>query len=225
MVFVSPKPRRRESGPVAPSAARAARSRSGKTRPPLLPGSRIVLILAIVLLALGVTVYLATRSRPLEGPSPGNVSPGQVIDGIPCQTSEQVAYHVHPHLTILVNGQDVAVPAAIGIGKPWHVETGGFVGGGSCLFWLHTHDATGIIHVEAPAPRGFTLGEFFDIWGQPLTATDVAGHAGKVTAYIDQRPVSGDPRAIPLTNHESIVLEVGTPVPPPPNFDFTRYGL
>src|SRR5581483_12030445 len=34
---------------------------------------------------------------------------------------------------------------------------------------LHTHEPDGIIHVESPVNRKFTLGEFFDVWGLRFT--------------------------------------------------------
>ncbi|HEX9235017.1 MAG TPA: hypothetical protein VF972_01920 [Actinomycetota bacterium] len=41
---------------------------------------------------------------------------------------------------------------------------------------IHTHDATGIIHIESPTPRTFTLGEFFDVWGVRFTASCLGGY-------------------------------------------------
>ena len=80
-----------------------------------------------------------------------------------------------------------------------------------CLFWLHTHDDTGLLHIEAPDNRGFTLGQFFAVWGQPLSATQLlsstvdASH--KITATVNGTPFTGDPATIPLADHETIVLQ------------------
>jgi hypothetical protein len=103
--------------------------------------------------------------------------------------------------------------------RPFRVENG-FVGVGQGIYWLHTHDATGIIHVESPDARTYTLGNFFDIWGQPLTPTNVAGLEGPVHAYVDGKPHPGDPRAIVLRAHAQITLEVGTPLVTPPVYVF-----
>jgi len=86
--------------------------------------------------------------------------------------------HVHPHLAIFYNGKQIQVPQFIGFAPSL---------AGSCLYWIHTHDASGVIHIEAPdlsPPQGgpFTLGMLFDIWGQPLQPDDVAGLKGDVTA-------------------------------------------
>ena len=91
---------------------------------------------------------------------------------------------------------------------------------GQGIYWLHTHDATGIIHVESPDDRTYTLGQFFDIWGQPLTSGEVAGLKGVVRAYIDGKPSSGNPRGIVLGAHLQITLEVGAPIVPPPTYAF-----
>ncbi len=162
-----------------------------------------ILVFALIGIALSTSLG-DSISGLVKGPAGGH---GQVVDGIPCQNGEQLAYHVHAHLTILADGQPVVVPAQIGIPA-------------SCFYWLHTHDTTGAIHIEAPNPQAFTLGQFFDIWGQTLTSDNVAGHRGTVTAYVNQAKFSGDPRDIPLKDHESIVLEVGTQTPPPANYDF-----
>ena len=161
----------------------------------------VVIALIGVVLETGLSDIVTTA---LKGPPGGH---GQQVDGIPCDSSEQLTYHVHAHLTILDNGQLVTIPANTGIT-------------GSCFYWLHTHDTTGVIHIEAPVERPFTLSQFFDIWGQTLTDANVAGHHGAVTAYVDQKPYTGDIDSIPLKDHESITLEVGTTTPPPANYDF-----
>jgi len=139
---------------------------------------------------------------------------GQDVDGIPCQSMEVGVVHVHSHLAIFENGKQVQVPAYIGITP---------TGTGGCLYWLHTHGPDGIIHIEAgdvSAPNGgpYTLGMFFDIWGQPLTRTQVGPFKGDVTAFVNGETYNGDLRAIPLRSHQIITLEVGTPVVPPPNY-------
>lgn len=139
---------------------------------------------------------------------------GQTVDGIQCANQEYVTLHVHTHLAIFVNGKQVQVPKYIGAaGTPQ----------GGCLYWIHTHNPDGIVHVEAPqleAPGGgpFNLGILFDIWGQPLARDNVAGAKGAVTAYVNGVKYDGDLRAIELKSHQRVVLEVGTPVVPPPNY-------
>ena len=141
---------------------------------------------------------------------------GATVDGVQCAPIEQLAYHIHAHLQVYVNGQPRALPAAIGLIGPVYENTpyGRFYGAQTCYYWLHTHASDGVIHIESPTARVYTLGTFFDEWRQPLTTTDVAGNKGKVTAFVNAQPWTKDPRSIPLVPHESIDLNVGAPVVP-----------
>jgi hypothetical protein len=124
---------------------------------------------------------------------------GQAVDGIHCQASEQSVFHIHAHLTVFVNGSPRQVPAGIGITN-------------TCLYWLHTHQADGIIHIESPIHRIYTLGNFFDEWNQPLGPNQVGPVTGHVTAIYNGKAYKGNPRDIPLNPHAQIQLEVGTPL-------------
>ena len=142
---------------------------------------------------------------------------GQTVDGISCAGMEYATLHVHSHLAIFNNGVQIQIPKLIG-GTQSPAQPQG------CLYWIHTHDASGIIHIESPvlAPQGqsgFTLGNLFDIWGEPLTSANVAGITGQVTAFVNGVRYDGDFKAIPLGAHQQIVLEVGKNVPPP-NYEF-----
>jgi hypothetical protein len=147
--------------------------------------------------------------------SPGTTQTGKV-DGIQCGATEQLAYHIHAHLQVYVDGQPRALPGGIGIpGSQVQQSTEGPVAtGGQCIYWLHTHAPDGIIHIESPTARIYTLGNFFNEWHQPLSASDVAGSHGTVTAYVNGKPWKGSPTAIPLKPHATIELAVGDPVPP-----------
>jgi hypothetical protein len=87
---------------------------------------------------------------------------------------------------------------------------GAFYEASQCYYWLHVHAQDGIIHVEAPTQTTYTLGQFFAIWRQPLTTTQVGTAHGAVTAYVNGVRYSGDPAAIPLRGHEDLQLDVGT---------------
>jgi hypothetical protein len=142
---------------------------------------------------------------------------GAPVDGIECSRSEQTLFHIHVHLTIFVDGAARQVPYGIGIPGAAAQSTplGTFVGSGDCFYWLHTHAADGIIHIESPIERVYTLGNFFDVWGQPLSSSRVGPAAGPVTALYGGERYEGDPRAIPLTAHAQIQLEVGRPLVAP----------
>lgn len=139
---------------------------------------------------------------------------GQPVGGLSC--IETIAYHVHAHVSLFVEGVQIAIPAAIGIVDP--VVRDGYAGGGSCFYWLHTHDATGIVHVEPPTQEALTLGQLFAVWGQPLESDNVAGFRGPVTVYVDGVRFRGDPRTVPFASHREITLQVGTPLAPLPSY-------
>lgn len=142
---------------------------------------------------------------------------GKSVDGLTCLTQEGTTLHIHSHLALFDHGKQIQIARLIGFAPNPQMP------GGGCLYWLHTHDSSGIIHVEAPElhpPSGgpYTLGMFFDVWGQPLSRDDVAGLKGPVTAYVNGQQYDGDLRTIPLLAHQEITLEVGTPLVPPPNY-------
>ena len=147
---------------------------------------------------------------------------GQPVDGISCQASEQTLFHIHAHLTVFVNGSARQIPAAIGIPGAQAQQTaqGPFIGSGTCFYWLHTHAADGIIHIESPVQRTYTLGNFFDEWGQPLGPDQVGPATGHVVAIYNGQVYQGNPRDIPLTKHAQIQLEVGTPLIAPESITF-----
>jgi hypothetical protein len=161
------------------------------------------------------------RARPLAPPR--LLTNGQQIDGITCQTGEQALLHIHAHLTIFVDEVPRQIPAGIGIAPPDELEqtpAGAFIAGGTCFTWLHTHAADGIIHTESPIKRTYTLGDFFDIWGQPLSRQGVGPARGHVTALLDGHVFRGDPRQIPLLPHAQIQLDVGNPPVAPEQIAF-----
>jgi hypothetical protein len=150
------------------------------------------------------------RAAPLAGIA--TAATGQDVDGISCQANEQSIFHIHAHLTIFVNGSARQVPADIGI--PAHGQNG------SCLYWLHGHAPDGIIHIESPVRRTFTLGDFFDEWGQPFGPHQAGPATGPVVAIYNGQRYLGNPRNIPLNAHAQIQLEVGKPLVAPVSITF-----
>jgi hypothetical protein len=128
-----------------------------------------------------------------------------IVNGMRCtrRTATRVyAVHLELYAERLVFG----VPAGIGVAPPLR-RSGAFVLGGACTYPVWTVEPTGVVLVSAR--RRLTLGEFFDLWGQPLTRFRLAGFGGRVAAFIGGRRRPGDPRAIALAPHAEIVLEVG----------------
>jgi len=154
-----------------------------------------------------------------------NDASGQLVDGrVSSNNMEQTAYHIHAHLQIYVNGQQKLIPYGVGIVPPYQLErpnsSSYFVGGGSKFYYLHTHDETGVIHVESPTKQQYTLGDFFNVWGQTLSSSQVGPDKGTVTVYVDGAKYTGDPTKITLTSHKEIQLDVGKVVAPQ-KFDWT----
>ena len=96
-----------------------------------------------------------------------------------------------------------------------------------CFYAIHTHDASGRIHVTPAAPETFTLGDLFEIWGQPLTNTNVAGIVGlPVEVYVTDdgmtfRVEDADWASIELLPHREITIALGTPLTEIPNYTWT----
>jgi hypothetical protein len=154
-------------------------------------------------IAIGQTIGAATFAA---GDSTAG-GQGQTMQGIACDGAIPVQ-HIHAHLTLIADGVQRAIPLAVGAVGSEVISN--FVVDARCFYWLHTHDATGIIHVEAPMSTQFTLGEFFAIWGEPLTRANVAGFTGTVTAYVDSTRYDGDLGALGFEERQQITLIVGT---------------
>ena len=125
------------------------------------------------------------------------------VDGIACQTNEQLAYHIHAHVSIYINGKLVSIPQGVGIATD-----------GSCLYWLHTHDTTGVIHIESPTQKNYTLGNFFDEWSQRFSSLSYPSELDLTSGWqiwVNGKPYSGDFRNIQLTAHELITLAYNSP--------------
>jgi hypothetical protein len=152
---------------------------------------------------------------------------GAIVQGIQCQSLAQLAYTAYAHLQVYVAGKSRALPGGIGlVGEtPQETQNGLFYGAQTCMYWLHTRASDGLIEVQSPVARHFTLGEFFRIWNQPLSATEVAAAKGPVTAVVNGSRWSGDPSSIPLNEHTEIELAVGTPVPAQQQTDWVGTGL
>jgi hypothetical protein len=173
----------------------------------------LLLILVAAFAAVGCGGSSSDNGKTTETQTTASGGAGQTINGVECNRTEQLNYHVHAHLTLLVNGKQEFVPALIGI-------PGGATGSPECFYFLHTHDTSGVIHIEAPAERAFTLGQFFSVWGQPLSRTQATNLSGPLRFYVGKKLYKGDPRNIKLTPHAVITVEQGKKVTPP-NFTFT----
>jgi hypothetical protein len=172
----------------------------------------VIVIIANTFLAGTIFRYLASNMSALANNNTSSVSTSAlasdnpaypVVDDIACQTNEQLAYHVHAHLSIYVNGQSVSLPANIGIASDR-----------SCIYWLHTHRTDGVIHVESPNANKYSLRTFFKMWedyfsslGYPLQLNSTDGWQ----VYVNGKPFSGDFHNIQLEAHQLITLAYNSP--------------
>lgn len=185
-----------------------------------------------VVLSPGAIIGKDNQFTPNDGDtlSGGN---GLSVDGIPCApTMTENAYHVHAYLGIIVNGTQIAVPDQIGLNVPGPIQSG-YTSTAQCYYEIHTHDASGMIHIESPSTASlassiYTLGTMLDVWGVSVGPNGIGPFSGTVRAFVDRVPLkaatansyteyAGDPNAIPLYSHEAIWLEIGPAYVLPPN--------
>jgi hypothetical protein len=157
--------------------------------------------------------------------SKATMAAGENVDGISCQSNFHLLFHWHAALTIFVNGIQSQIPAGVGIIDPKETKNSKgqpFIQEGKCFYWLHTHAADGVIHIESPVQRSFTLGDFFDEWGLPLGGDQVGPAKGHVTAFYDGKVYQGNPGDIPLADKAQIQLDVGMPLIAPDLIQFPQ---
>jgi hypothetical protein len=153
-------------------------------------------------------------------PAPEAVLRGEPVDDLRC-AGPRSRFGVH--VEVFARGLVVVVPSGIGVARPL-VRSGAFVFPRGCTYGLRTLAPTGVVEVARGAR--LRLGDLFDVWGQPLSPTRLAGfrttQARPVRAYVAGRLWRGDLRAIPLTRHAQVVLELGAYIRPHPRFLFPR---
>jgi hypothetical protein len=120
------------------------------------------------------------------------------------------------HLELFAQKRAIVIPGGIGIGRPAERKLGRIVDA-PCRAEARTLDPTGIVDFDRP---DLTVGDLFRVWREPLGPTRLLSFEGEVKAYVAGKPVSGDPRAIPLADGAQIVLELGGYVPPHKTFAF-----
>jgi hypothetical protein len=195
----------------------------------------IAAVLAAVLVAGigGLAVSAANRDRqpatspgPLAGlqtgPAPWGANTADLAERLraigipPLSPMEGTAVHIHQHLDLYVDGRKVLVPAGIGIDPAVGYAP------------LHTHDPSGVIHVESPTVRTYTLGEFFAVWGVRFTPGCLGGYCAgggrQLRLFVGGRAYRGAPTTLALAPHQELVVAFGTaaqlPSPIPSTYQF-----
>jgi len=137
--------------------------------------------------------------------SPANARPYIEAAGLTALSAEQLAVHYHAHLDVIDDDTKVTVPAGIG----FVIQNGKARG----ISELHTHDTSGIVHIESAENVPYTLGQVFTEWGVALSATQVGGlradGAHVLRVYVNGRRFGGDPATIRLKRHLEIALWYG----------------
>jgi hypothetical protein len=149
-------------------------------------------------------------------PAPADASAAVAAAGLPMLRREGNVEHIHTHLDVLVDGAPVTVPANIGIDMSRRT-----------ISPLHTHDASGVIHIESPVQRQFSLGEFFSEWLVSLSADNIgglrAGDGKVVRVFVNGTQQNGNPGAIMLGVHDEVAVVYGMARPDesiPSKYDF-----
>jgi hypothetical protein len=222
---VADKRRRRDEARRAriEQERRASRARKNRIAAIAAGGAIVALIVALIVTLAGsggsfTVQYVSTPSidpttlgRLLTTPPPwptntGELSQRLAAENLPSLNAmEGQVLHIHQHIDLYIRGQHLAVPAQIGI-----------VTSPQVLFApIHTHDGSGIIHIESPTQRDFSLGEFFDVWGVLFTPMCIGAYCNsgseRLQVFANGKVVTGNPRQLKLLEHEEIVVTFGTP--------------
>ena len=101
------------------------------------------------------------------------------------KTGNEIIMYTHSNLNVTVNGKSLLVPNGVGINSTlWNdhsldkfgterkATTFGMIS--PAMSPLHTHDTTGIIHVESTEYKNYTLEDFLNIWGLRLEGKEIS---------------------------------------------------
>jgi hypothetical protein len=183
----------------------------------------VALSIATVMPAAAVAAKPAIATTPYTMPTsvsladtpppwalPADARPYIQAAGLEVLGEEQLEVHYHAHLDVIDagnggQGQKVTVPGGIGFVIQNNKATG--------ITVLHTHDTSGVIHIESAKPKPYSLGQVFTEWGVALSATQVGGLQADAThevqVYVNGRRFTGDPATIRLKKHLEIAVWYG----------------
>jgi hypothetical protein len=240
----APRPVQAPQRRTGPSRTASAPRGPGNANRWFWPLAAVAVALVIVGVALGVVL---TRSPSKPGPlalkkpiswkdlpamqtgpppwNPGSTSLSLRLPalGLNQLSQEQLAFHIHQHLDVYVNGKHVIVPQAIGYVK--NPTTGKY----TAITELHTHNPLGIVHVESGQNLTYQLGQFFGEWGVRLTGKclgEFKGGCNDLQWWVNGKKQTGDPARLHLKNHQEIVVAVGKlPKKIPTSYDFAGHGV
>jgi hypothetical protein len=227
----TPKPPRAPQAPQRPVQAPQRRAGPARQSKPSLGQSRRFWLLgglAVALIAVAIALPIALTSssgkvkRALTGPINWVDLPGLLTGpppwaantstmtarlpalGLNALGQEALDFHIHQHLDLYVNGKRAAVPRYVGIAIDPSTQQ-------PILTELHTHDSTGLIHVESAQHLDYVLGQFFGVWGVKLTGTCIGRYCGNLHWWVNGKPGVGNPANLVLKSHQEIVIAYGKP--------------
>jgi hypothetical protein len=144
----------------------------------------------------------------IDWPRPANQAAAISAADLPPLPAEGTVEHYHAHLDVVIDGKSVTVPGGLGIDVT-----------GPKFSPLHTHDTTGIIHIESATHTQYTLGELFTEWNVRLTPACVGdfcnGTDRQMIVAVNNQAFTGDPATIVLATHQEIVIWSASPGTPP----------
>ena len=230
-------------GSPAPTATPAPSPTSSSTPPPSGIGVSSVILNAADGYTNGTDNWQSNGATANGDTGDGDTSTGgtgsNTVDGVSCSLPNGEAtgayYHQHAFVGIMVNGTEYAMPDAVGMVNPDSNEP---IVNFQCAYNIHTHAASGIVHVEDPslsptaaAPAQYNLQTLFDIWGQSMSALSINGASGAPAIYVGSHistrscscaqngddvvdqysPATGAASSLLLTHHAAYWLVYGTP--------------
>ena len=84
-----------------------------------------------------------------------------------CLDHTGLARHDHSNLSIFINAVEIEIPADLGIRTNTCNQEGAY------MHTVHTHDATGKLHIESNTMIDIPIGVLFDIWGVHFNETGI----------------------------------------------------
>ena len=114
-----------------------------------------------------------------------------------CTLDMATRFHIHPNLKIIVNGTAQVIQKDIGIKA-------------LCMNAIHTHDATGVLHVESPVKKDFTLGDFFAVWKKEFNKNQILDYrtdgTHSLAITVNGKPVDTYENTV-MNDQDNIVIE------------------
>jgi hypothetical protein len=129
-------------------------------------------------------------------------------------SKEALAFHIHQHLDVYVDGTHVTLPQFLGFGFYPATNKAQFI------TEMHTHDSSGLIHVESAHHLNYVLGQLFGEWGVRLTSKCLGSYTGSCNNlqwWVNGKKRVGNPARLILKPHQEIVISTGKPPPSIPD--------